>query len=352
MTLQKTKKKPVSSAQRRRTGSHHKQTRTYHTPYWPYLPMVAIVVVGMLAHSWHPQSHTGVLGYATDMSIQSLLDDTNQQRVSNGESSLNLNTQLDQAAQAKANDMATRDYWSHNTPDGQTPWTFMTAAGYSYHTAGENLAYGFSTAADTLTGWMNSAGHRANILNTSFVDVGFGIVNAANYQGSGPQTIVVAMYASPAAAVAPTPALTTPVASTKASTPVAATPTPTPTPETTQPEPTAAEQNTSGQSAGANVQTKAKDIPATTIPTTSPVPEPKQERLSNVQLAAGMSAGFVIMSLGVITGAFLLYRHSRAWHKRIKKGEKFMLHHPAFDIVAIALIVLCLFASQTSGLIR
>lgn len=353
MTLQKTKKKPAASHQLRRTGQHHKLTRKYHTPYWPYLPMVTILVFGFVAQNWFMKPHSAVLGYATDMSIQSLLDDTNQQRASNGESILSLNGQLDQAAQAKANDMATRDYWSHNTPDGQTPWTFMTAAGYSYHTAGENLAYGFSTAADTITGWMNSAGHRANILNTSFVEVGFGVANAANYQGSGPQTIVVAMYASPAVAAAPAPAPTPPFASAKTSAPVASAPVATATPTTSEPESTTASpQTASGQSAGAATKTKAKDVPATTQPTTAPSPEPKQERLSQVQLAAGMSAGVTVMSVAVIAGALLLYRHSRAWHKRIKKGEKFILHHPAFDIAAVTLVVLCVLASQTSGLIR
>jgi hypothetical protein len=71
--------------------------------------------------------------------------------------------------------MAARDYWSHNTPDGQTPWSFITAAGYNYQTAGENLAYGFSTASDTVTGWMNSTEHRANILNGKFKELGVGV---------------------------------------------------------------------------------------------------------------------------------------------------------------------------------
>src|SRR5882757_4641638 len=118
------------------SGKHHRQNKGYHKAYWPYLPLLAIVVAGVLLNSAWPGKHS-VLGYATDMSVQSLLDDTNTQRAGNGEGALGLNAQLDQAAQAKANDMATRDYWSHNTPDGQTPWSFITATGYNYAAAGE-----------------------------------------------------------------------------------------------------------------------------------------------------------------------------------------------------------------------
>lgn len=348
MTLQKQKKKMPTVRQQKRTGQHHKRTRGYHTPYWPYLPMVAIIGLSFFANSWLARPSSGVLGYATDMSVQSLLDDTNQQRVANGESNLSLNTQLDQAAQAKADDMAARDYWSHNTPDGQTPWTFITTAGYSYHTAGENLAYGFTTAADTLTGWMNSAGHRANILNTSFVDVGFGIANSPNYQGTGPETIVVAMYASPAVGTppAPAPVKATPVAPTPvADTPVPAATPPAPTTPVTQ-------DSASGQSGGASAKTKASEVPATTKPTTVPAPEPQQQRMSRIQMVAGIGAGSAVMILAFVVSTLFIVRHSRAWHKAIKKGEQLVLHHPVWDIAAVAIVAMCVLLSQTSGLIR
>src|SRR5690606_34410957 len=119
---------------------------------------------------------------------------TNTQRTANGLTGLTLNGQLNAAAQAKADDMAARDYWSHNTPEGDAPWVFIVNAGYQYQTAGENLAYGFLNSTATVKGWMDSPGHRANILNGSYKEVGFGIANSANYQGTGPETIVVAMY--------------------------------------------------------------------------------------------------------------------------------------------------------------
>src|SRR5882762_5752510 len=115
------------------SGKHHRHSKTYRHAYWPYLPMLAIVVVGFLFNATWPARHL-VLGYATDTSVQGLLDGTNTQRTSNGLTALSLNAQLNQAAQAKANDMVARDYWSHNTPDGQTPWTFFAAAGYNFQT--------------------------------------------------------------------------------------------------------------------------------------------------------------------------------------------------------------------------
>jgi len=337
MVLRTIEKKQPAAQHRKRTGQHHKRGRRYITPYWPYLPMVAIIGLSFLVNGWTAHANHAVLGYATDISVQNLLVGTNQQRSSNGENSLALNAQLDQAAQAKASDMAARDYWSHNTPDGQTPWTFITAVGYSYQTAGENLAYGFTTTADTITGWMNSPEHRANILNTSFVDVGFGIIDIANYQNSGPQTLVVAMYASPQ--VVPASAVTTP----KTSTPIASAPTTaaaTPETQATLPPPAAP-------------QALPKDTPATLVAqSTSPAPEPKPQRLSHIQLVAGIGAGSAATILGLTIIALLLVRHSRAWHRVLRRGERFVLYHPALDVAGATVLALCLMLGQTSGLIR
>ena len=165
--------------------------------------MGLIVGISMLVNSLFLQPQ--VLSYATNTSTGGLLASTNVQRTNNGLSGLTLNSKLSQAAQAKANDMVARNYWSHNTPDGQEPWVFISNAGYDYLAAGENLAYGFATSEDTVTGWMNSPGHRANILNSNYQEVGFGMANSSNFVSNGEQTIVVAMYGKPVAAPAPTP---------------------------------------------------------------------------------------------------------------------------------------------------
>ncbi|HET7320826.1 MAG TPA: CAP domain-containing protein [Candidatus Saccharimonadales bacterium] len=163
--------------------------------------------------------HSAANGYGS-FDIGSLLAYSNNQRAAAGEGYLNLNGALDSAAQAKANDMVSENYWGHYSPSGASPWTFISNAGYGYSAAGENLAYGFASSADVITAWMNSAEHRANLLNGGFVDVGFGIANSPNYVGTGPETIVVAEYGTPLYTPPPAPAYTAPAAPTS-STPAA-----------------------------------------------------------------------------------------------------------------------------------
>lgn len=202
---QKTKiKASQAAASRKRQGQHHRTNKVYNKTYWPYLPILFIVLAGMILNmSWH--SSRQLLGYATSMGSSSLLTATNKERTTRGLKALTINSKLATAAQNKANDMVARDYWSHTTPDGKQPWSFIIAAGYEYQAAGENLAYGFTTSSETVTGWMNSADHRANILNKSYTEVGFGIANSSNFVGDGAQTVVVAMYAEPFVIATPAP---------------------------------------------------------------------------------------------------------------------------------------------------
>ena len=121
---------------------------------------------------------------------------TNQSRLDNSDGQLTQNTELDQAAQAKADDMLAKGYFAHVTPDGRTPWSFITAAGYNYLIAGENLAVNFTEAEDVETAWMNSPGHRANILNKDFKEIGIGISQGV-YQGHN-AIFVVQEFGTPA----------------------------------------------------------------------------------------------------------------------------------------------------------
>lgn len=133
-----------------------------------------------------------VLGYSTNIDIEDLFSISNQKRNDNGLQSLNLNPKLNLAALAKANDMFADNYWAHVAPDGTTPWTFITNASYQYSAAGENLAKDFNTSAGVVDGWMASALHRDNVLNTNYQDVGYAIVNG-RLLGSE-TSLVVAMY--------------------------------------------------------------------------------------------------------------------------------------------------------------
>lgn len=87
---------------------------------------------------------------------------------------LTLNSQLGQAAQNHTNDMVSKRYFSHTSPSGGTMTSRVNATGYVYSTIGENIAAGSSTANATMTQWMNSPGHRANILNPKFRELGVG----------------------------------------------------------------------------------------------------------------------------------------------------------------------------------
>lgn len=93
---------------------------------------------------------------------------TNQQRAGSGLGALIINSQLTNAAYAKAQDMLADQYWAHFAPDGATPWSFIITSGYDYINAGENLARGFGTSSGVVTAWMNSPEHRANLLNSSY----------------------------------------------------------------------------------------------------------------------------------------------------------------------------------------
>ena len=245
--------------------------------------------------------------------------------------------------------MAARGYWSHDTPDGQTPWSFMIAAGYDYQTAGENLAYGFDTSADVMTAWMNSPDHRANILNSTYHDIGIGIVNIPDYQNSGPETLVDTMYGSLASesVVAATPPQTT--TTVPAATPKTTTATPITTPETT----------TSSSPASQPVNTPV----ATTLPssnntkttTTLTMTVEPQQQISRIQLVASGNTTLgvsLVVILGCAAFVFLILRHGMAWRKTLNRGEQFVLHHPSLDVIATVLVVASVILTRYSGIIR
>jgi len=83
-----------------------------------------------------------------------------------------LNSQLNQAATNHANDMTTNNFFSHTGSDGSNVGTRVTRTGYNWSTVGENIASGYRSAQEVHDGWMNSSGHRANILNSNYTQIG------------------------------------------------------------------------------------------------------------------------------------------------------------------------------------
>jgi len=105
----------------------------------------------------------------------------NEIRRQNGLSALKSNWELSRVARYKSQDMRDRGYFSHNSPTYGTPFQMIKAFGLSYRTAGENIAKGYSTPQSVVNGWMNSSGHRANILNASYTQIGVGYVASGHY---------------------------------------------------------------------------------------------------------------------------------------------------------------------------
>ncbi len=165
---------------------------------------VKVVAISMVAIT------PAMTAEASEITSPTVIQLANDARQEAGLTALTSNRLLAQAAQTKANDMLAKQYFAHNTPSGDTPWTFIKATGYSYITAGENLAIDFTEAESIQTAWMNSPGHRANIMNKSFQEIGVGIAKGM-YNGHQ-TTIVVQMFGTPIAQKVDMPATPTPVA--------------------------------------------------------------------------------------------------------------------------------------------
>jgi len=127
---------------------------------------------------------------APDIELTSLGQFVNDERGKAGLQPLTRDPLLDKSAQEKCDDMVAKDYWSHDAPDGSTPWDFIKKYNV-YSVAGENLAYGWRDASSIVAGWMNSPEHRKNILDGDFTNVGYAQCKSNNYQAKGKQTIVV-----------------------------------------------------------------------------------------------------------------------------------------------------------------
>ena len=121
----------------------------------------------------------------TDTSVTSYESEVvrlvNEIRVQYGLNKLTENWELSRVARYKSQDMVDRGYFSHTSPTYGSPFDMMKAFGISYRTAGENIAYGQKTPQAVVDAWMNSSGHRANILNSSFTQIGVGYVASGNY---------------------------------------------------------------------------------------------------------------------------------------------------------------------------
>ncbi len=298
-----------------------------------------------------------VLAYATDITPVDLFTYTNQERVAAGLAPLKLNAKLNQSALLKAQNMFTENYWAHmsrrvpgRNPECWDPWHWFKLAGYNYKFAGENLAKDFDTSSGAVAGWMASPGHRANILNANYTDVGFAVVNGtlasdkttASTNGcseSGTQpaaqtTLVVAHYGKTLTATVAAPA--TPK------------PTPKPTPKATPaPTPTATPTST--------------PVPTPT-PTPSPLPvvtgtvthappaAPTYSLFAPLTLTRTLNWG-ALATLGLLSLLLIVYllTHATVWRKGLRRWRSHHYRIVGAAQVGVVIGLICYVASSGLG---
>lgn len=112
---------------------------------------------------------------------QKVVDLTNQERAKNGLPALKVDLTLSKMAREKSRDMSANGYFSHTSPTYGSPFDMMKKYGISYRYAGENIAMGQRTPEEVVKAWMNSEGHRKNILSPNFNYIGVGYVSQGNY---------------------------------------------------------------------------------------------------------------------------------------------------------------------------
>lgn len=105
----------------------------------------------------------------------------NAERAKVGLSPLTMNWELSRVARYKSEDMRQKRYFDHTSPTYGSPFDMMRSFGITYRAAGENIAMGYATPAAVVNAWMNSSGHRANILSAKFTQIGVGYVADGNY---------------------------------------------------------------------------------------------------------------------------------------------------------------------------
>lgn len=176
------------------------QYRPHLTRRYGLIVLLLLVIGVQAGYNW---TTTGsVLSAKVSISTNDLLATTNDERADNHLATLKTNERLERAAFLKANDMIKRQYWAHVAPDGTTPWSWLSKAGYEYGAAGENLAKNFGTADAAMAAWMASPEHRKNILDAQYREVGFAVVSGE--MDGHPVTLIVALYGRPAGVLAAT----------------------------------------------------------------------------------------------------------------------------------------------------
>lgn len=128
---------------------------------------------------------------AAEITRASVLTEMNRQREAAGLSPLAEDPRLVKAAEYRVRDMEELEYWAHKSPDGRSPFEMLRPFGYDYHFAGENLASGFETAEVLVESWMESKGHRDNIISPLYEHCGIAIIEGSTVGRATGRSVVV-----------------------------------------------------------------------------------------------------------------------------------------------------------------
>jgi hypothetical protein len=127
----------------------------------------------------------------SEITPETVLAQMNFYRGLNGARPLRIDARLTLAAEDRMRDMTEQGFWSHNAPDGSGPFVWLRTRGYFHAMAGENLASGFETAEILVSSWMESPGHRRNIVTPGFSDVGIAIIEGMPTKRATGRSVVV-----------------------------------------------------------------------------------------------------------------------------------------------------------------
>ena len=152
--------------------------------------MIALKLVEIGTLVSEPAQAAVAVGTLTEQR-QEVISQTNAIRVGQGLNEVSLNASLNASAQAKAEDMATKQYFGHAGPEGHRLAYWLSTVGYGYKLAGENLATGFSSGSAAMQGWINSPTHYANIIESQYTEFGVGIASGTF---EGEQTVFIVQH--------------------------------------------------------------------------------------------------------------------------------------------------------------
>lgn len=128
---------------------------------------------------------------AAEITRDNVLAQMNAYRADRGLPPLRFETRMQKAADDRMRDMEEQEYWAHESPDGRSPFTWLRAESYDFEFAGENLAAGFETNEVLVQSWMESPGHRENIMSPLYADCGIAIIDGSTKGRAAGKSVVV-----------------------------------------------------------------------------------------------------------------------------------------------------------------